>query len=116
MTTRTRLTLAIAVPPAAYGIVELFGWFVASHACPGTAQPWSLVAVRWMVVIATVLALATSIPGIAAGARAFGRANGDAERTTYLSMFAVLVGATMTFGLLWSALSVLILKSCGEVR
>jgi hypothetical protein len=116
MSTATRLTLAVAVPPAVYALFELFGWFASSHACPGTAQPWSMTGARWLVVVATAVALCATVPGLTAGVRAMRYGNGDPEQTSYLSMFAALVGATMVFAVVTSGLAALILRSCGEVR
>ena len=116
MTSRKRLTLAVALPPIFFGIQGLFGWFVASHACPGTAQPWSLTTARWLLVVATVIALAVSVPALNAAVRRRGAANGDPEKIHYLSMMGLLVGATLTLGVLLAGLPALMIGSCGEMR
>jgi len=116
MTTRTRLTLAVAMPPLVWAAQGLFGWFVASHACPGTAQPWSLTTARWLVVLATLVALAVSVPGLAVAVRRREGRNGDPERVHYLSMVGLLVGATLTLGVLLAGLPALMLSACGEMR
>ena len=115
MTERSRLRLAVLAPPLFWAAQGLFGWFVASHACPGTSQPWSLGAARWAVAIATLVALAVSVPALAVTARRFAGGNGD-ERVHYLSMAGLLVGAALTLGLLYAGLPALILSACGEMR
>jgi hypothetical protein len=57
---KKRLWLSVAVPPAAWAAQGLFGWFVSSHACPGTSQPWSFGAARWAVIVSAVVALVVS--------------------------------------------------------
>jgi len=116
MTARSRLTVAIAVPPTVFAVLELFGWFAAAHGCPGTMQPWSFTAARWMVIVAAVIAIVASAPGLLSSTRTLRHGNGDPERTHYLSMFALLVSATLTLGLLWFGLPALILNHCGEMR
>jgi hypothetical protein len=118
MTARSRLTLAIAIPPTVFAVVELFGWYVAAHGCPGTKQPWSLSAARAMVIVASLVAILASVPGLLSSARTarHPEAAADPERTRYLSMFALLVSATLTLGLLWSGLPALILDHCGDIR
>jgi heme/copper-type cytochrome/quinol oxidase subunit 2 len=116
MTPQRRLTLAVALPPVVWAGQGLFGWFVASHACPGTAQPWSLTTARWLVVAATILGLGVSVPGLAAAFRRREGKNGDGERVHYLSMTGLLVGATLTLGLILAGLPALMLSACGEMR
>jgi hypothetical protein len=115
MTARTRLRLAVLAPPIFWAAQGLFGWFVASHACPGTSQPWSLGAARWAVAIATLIALAVSVPALTFAARQFAGGNDD-ERLHYLSMAGLLVGAALTLGLLYAGLPALVLSTCGEMR
>jgi hypothetical protein len=116
MMTRTRLALAVTLPPVVWAAQGLFGWFVAAHACPGTAQPWSLTTARWLVALATLVALAVSVPGLTVAARRVDGGNGDPERIHYLSMVGLLVGASLTLGLLLAGLPALMLSACGEMR
>jgi hypothetical protein len=116
MTSRTRLTLTVALPPLVWAAQGLFGWFVASHACPGTGQPWSLSTARWLVAAATLLALAVSMPGLAVAVRRGNGGNGDPEQVHYLSMVGLLVGASLTLGVLLAGLPALMLTACGETR
>jgi heme/copper-type cytochrome/quinol oxidase subunit 2 len=116
MTSRKRLTLAVALPPLVWAGQGLFGWFVASHACPGTAQPWSLTTVRWLLVLATIVALAVSVPGLMVAVRKREASNGDHEKVHYLSMMGLLVGATLTLGVLLAGLPALMIGTCGVMR
>jgi len=116
MTTRTRLTLAVALPPLVWAAQGLFGWFAASHACPGTAQPWSLSTARWTVAFATLIALAVSVPGLTVAVRRRHGGNGDPERIHYLSMVGLVVGSTLILDVLLAGLPALMLSACGEMR
>src|SRR5438874_6825454 len=107
---RKRLGLAITIPPVLWAAQGLFGWFVASHACPGTSRPWSYAAARSAVVIATVLALAVTIAALSVIIR-HGRSvprGADGEPVRYLSMVGLVVGCFLTLGLIFAGLSALV--------
>jgi uncharacterized membrane protein YhaH (DUF805 family) len=108
------LWLAVSIPPVVWGLQGTLGWFVASHACPGTSQPWSLGAARWIVVIGTVIALAVSVAALNASLRRY--RDEQAEKIHYLSMVGLLVGATLTLGLVFAGLPALMIGHCGEMR
>jgi uncharacterized membrane protein len=117
-TARKRLWIAITVPPVVWAAQGLFGWFVASHACPGTSRPWSYTAARWAVMIATVLALAVTVAGLIVVIR-HGRLlprGADGERVHYLSMVGLVVGCSLTLGVIFAGLSAAFLGGCGEIR
>jgi uncharacterized membrane protein YhaH (DUF805 family) len=116
MTDRKRLTLALALPPLVWSAQGLFGWFAASHACPGTAQPWSLTTARWLVVAATVISLAVSIPALRTALKPLRAHDVLPEHIHYLSMLAVAVGATLTLGVVLAGLPALLLRVCGVAR
>src|SRR5947207_14588746 len=117
-TARKRLWLAITVPPLVWAAQGLFGWFVASYGCPGTSMPWSYGAARWAVAIATVLALAVTVAGLAIVVRHFRSLprHRDADRIRYLSMVGLAVGCSLTLGVIFAGLSAAFLGGCGEMR
>jgi hypothetical protein len=115
-TARRRLWLAVSIPPAAWAVQGLLGWFIASHACPGTSKPWSLGAARIAIIVVTVLALATSIPALISSARRYRAQEQQPERVHYLSMVGLVVGAALTLGLLLAGLPAIVVHACGEMR
>jgi hypothetical protein len=117
-TARKRLWLAITVPPLVWAAQGLFGWFVASYACPGTSRPWSYGTARWAVAIATVLALAVTVAALAIlvrDGRAAWRHRGE-ERVHYLSMVGLVVVCSLTLGLVFAGLPAAFISGCGEIR
>jgi hypothetical protein len=115
---KKRLWLSVTIPPAAWAAQGLFGWFVSSHACPGTSQPWSFGAARWAVILSAVAALAVSVGALVVSirkVRSLHRGN-DVERVRYLSMVGLLVAASITLGLVYSGLSAVVISGCGEMR
>jgi predicted permease len=117
-TARKRLWLAITLPPVVWAAQGLFGWFVASHGCPGTSRPWSYTAARWAVAVATVLALAVTVAALAIVVRHVRSPSRgpDAERVRYLSMAGLVVGSSLILGVIFAGLSAAFLSGCGEMR
>jgi hypothetical protein len=115
---KQRLWLSVTIPPAAWAVQGLFGWFVSSHACPGTSQPWSFGAARWAVILSALAALAVSVAALVVSIRKVRslQQSTDVERVRYLSMVGLLVGASITLGLLYSGLSAVVISGCGEMR
>jgi hypothetical protein len=112
-----RLWAAVLLPPVFWALQLSFGWFVEAHACPGASRPWSLAAARWAVGAATVAALAVTIWGLGVAVRHWkGRGAEDVERARHLSMAGLVVGVSLTLGVLLAGLPSLILRGCGEVR
>jgi hypothetical protein len=117
-TARKRLWLAITIPPVVWAAQGLFGWFVSSHACPGSSMAWSYGAARWAVAIATVLALAVTVAALAIAVgdyRSLPR-HRDVERARYLSMVGLAVTCSLTLGVIFAGLSAAFLSGCGEMR
>ncbi|MCA1828728.1 MAG: hypothetical protein ABR567_15390 [Myxococcales bacterium] len=108
------LWIAVSVPPLVWGAQGTLGWFVASHACPGTSQPWSLATARWIVALGTIAALAVSVAALNVALRRY--RDEQAEKIHYLSMIGLLVGATLTLGLVFAGLPALMIGACGEMR
>jgi uncharacterized membrane protein YhaH (DUF805 family) len=117
-TARKRLWLAITIPPVVWAAQGLFGWFVASHACPGSSMPWSYGAARWAVTVATVLALAVTVAAITVVVRHYRSLSRhrDVERVRYLSMVGLVVSCSLTLGVIFAGLSAAFLSGCGEMR
>jgi heme A synthase len=109
-----RLWLAATLPPLVWGAQGLFGWYVASHGCPGTSQPWSLTTARVAVVIFTLVALAVSVGAFLVAARHYRDEQPDKLHT--LSMIGLLVGGVLTLALLFAGLPALMIAHCGEMR
>ncbi len=108
----TRLWTAVWLPPVVWGIQGLFGWFAASHACPGTSQPWSLTTARWMIGAVTVVALGVSLWALGVSRRI----RDGSETTGYLSFVALVVGGTLALGLVFGILPEIWIGFCGEMR
>jgi hypothetical protein len=115
---KKRLWLSVTIPPAVWAAQGLFGWFVSSHACPGTSQPWSISAARWAVVVSAGIALIVSVAALVVSirkSREIDRSK-DVERVRYLSMVGLLVAGSITLGLIYSGLSGIVINACGEMR
>jgi hypothetical protein len=115
---KKRLWLSVTIPPAAWAVQGLFGWFVSSHACPGTSQPWSFGAARWAVILSAAVAIAVSVAALVVSIREVRSMHEfkDVERVRYLSMVGLVVSASITLGLVYSGLSAVVISGCGEMR
>jgi hypothetical protein len=113
-----KLWFAVLVPPAVWAMHGLLGWFISSHACPGTSQPWSYSAARWSVALITLVALAVTVAALVVAVRWVREPerSKDPERVRYLSMTGLVVGAALTLGLIYAGLPSLLIHGCGEMR
>lgn len=104
-------------------------WYVVGHACPSGERQWSLAVARGVVLVLTAAALAISITGIVRSVRVL-RATAPLptdeqfptlaetlrEQKRFTAMVTLVAAAALTLGLVFSGLSALVIRVCGEMR
>jgi hypothetical protein len=113
-----RALFPVMGPPLAWMAQGLLGWFVASHA--SSAAPFALLSARSarvLIAILTAVALAVTVSGIAAARSQLrsARASVDPERAEFLSMAGLVVAGSLTLGVAWAGL-VLLVRVCGALE
>lgn len=117
--------LAAAIPPVLWGLLAAAGWWVAAHACPAGARPWSLATARIVVGVGAVVALAATVASLLTARRAWTalesapedlRERALPERRRFIAALGLVTCAALIVGLVMTGLPALFLHTCGEMR
>ena len=103
-------------------------WYVTGRACPAAAPPLSFAAARWLIVLFTAAALTSSVGALTAAGRILRHPDGAVEgergavrsipdeRRRFAAMSGMVIGVTLTLGLLLAGLPAVVLHACAEPR
>jgi hypothetical protein len=118
--------LWLASAPLCWMAQGALGWFVTGRACPAAAPPLSLGAARALVIAITIAALIGSVGALVAASRARHAArmtegarpapSATTERSRFVALAGLVVGVTLTLGLVLAALPAFVFHACGESR
>jgi hypothetical protein len=118
--------LWLALAPLCWMAQGAIAWYLTGRACPAAAPPLSLGAARWLVIVVTVAALVGSVGALIAAGRARqqaevtegarGAPSAMTERSRFVALAGLVVGITLTLGLIFAALPALVFHACGEAR
>jgi hypothetical protein len=120
MMRRLEVAFALLAAPAAWAVQGLLGWFFGERTCAQLAPS----AVRWIVLLVSVVALLVAVAGISRGltawrrhAGAHGLAATDArDPVEFLAVGGVLVSSVFAIAIVWAGLSAAFLSDCGRMR
>jgi hypothetical protein len=118
--------IPLALAPLVWMAQGTAGWYLVGRACPAAAAPIGFTTARTLVAAITLVSLACTVAA-AVSARRILRTAGTAaisaspapgrpERARFLAMLLLLVGVTLTVGLVLAGLPAAFLHVCGEAR
>jgi hypothetical protein len=114
--TPRRLWFGVLVPPAAWIVQGLSGWFFGARMCGGLPPG----AIRTALGLIGAVAVAAALAGMSVSrdnwreARAGGLTAEDGFG--FLAFGGIFIGATFAMGTGWATLSALLIRSCGAMR
>jgi hypothetical protein len=121
-----RLWILLALAPLVWMAQGTVGWYLTGRACPADARPISLDIARALIVAITLAALACTVGALVSAGRTLRSLSAPAgpqtasrpltERSRFLAVVGMLVGVTLTLGLVFAGLPAAIFHACGEAR
>jgi hypothetical protein len=116
---------AVAAAIILWALQEMFGWYVAAHACPTATGPLKLATARVLIEVVTLLALAAAVTGLVTAGRLWRRVRAadsggpvppSPERARFMAMLGLLTCVTIALGIVMAGLPALFVRTCGEMR
>lgn len=115
----------LALPPLVWMAQGAAGWYLTGRMCPAAARPIPISTARALIGVITLSALACTVGvAISAGRTLRSPRTSSAsktplvltERSRFPAILGLLVGVTLTLGLVFAGLPVVFVRACGEAR
>ena len=114
-----KLGALLCVPPVVWAAQGLLGWWASSHGCEPIAS-MKLHTVRVVMLIVSLVALAATVAGlvdaVALVRAAPASAPGDIDRVRFFGTVAIVIGTTLSLGVLFATLPSFLITRCGAAQ